>query len=358
MILRKIPRWAWIAIGVLAVLLIVRLMLAIWVADYVNRRLERMGDYHGRLASVDLHLWRGAYSINGLKIEKRTGKVPVPLLDAPRIDLEVSWKALAHGAIVAEVEFLRPELNFVDSSSRSAGQSGTGVDWRRQLEALLPIRLDEVQVHDGRVHFRNFGSDPPVDLEATRVEGVVTNLSNARKASARAASFDLAARILGDAPVTAKADFDPLGSLRDFKLAIKVSDADLRKANDFLQAYTKVDVEQGSGDFVMELEAKKGRLDGYAKPLFHDVKVFSWKHDVEEQHDNPLRAAWEALAGGIQNLFKNQSEDQFATRVEIHGTIERRDISVLEAIGGILHNAFVEAFKPTFEDLPEKRDGD
>jgi len=305
---------------------------------------------------VDLHIWRGAYSINDLRIEKRTGKVPVPLLKAPRTDLSVSWNALLHGAVVAKVVFHAPELNFVDAPSKGGGQSGQGVDWRAQLEELFPVRLDEVQVRNGRVHFRNFGSDPPVDLEATKVDAVVRNLSNARKASERAASFELAARILGDAPLTAKADFDPLGTLRDFTFAIKVSNVELRKANDFLQAYAKVDVEKGSGDFVMELTAKKGVLDGYAKPLFHDVQIFSWKHDIEEQHDNPLRAAWEALAGGLQNLFKNHSEDQFATRVEIHGTMGSRDISTWDAIVGILHNAFVEAFRPTFEKLPEKRD--
>ena len=352
---RRFPRWAWISLGVLVVALItVRIMLPTWVAGYVNRRLDRMGDYHGQLASVDIHLWRGAYSINTLEIAKVTGKVPVPLVKAPRIDLEVSWNALLHGKVVAKAEFFQPELNFVDADSKAGGQSGKGVNWRAQLEALIPIRLDEVQVHDGRIHFRNFNSDPRVDLQATQVNGVVTNLSNTGRASERAASFDLTARVLGDAPVTATAKFDPLGSLENFKFSIKVSKIELRKANDFLQAYAKLDVEQGSGDFVMELEANNGRLDGYAKPLFRDVKIFSWKHDVEQQHDNPLRVAWEALAGGIQNLFKNQSENQFATRVEIHGTTKSRDISTWEAIVGILHNAFVEAFKPTFERLPKR----
>ncbi|HJT97131.1 MAG TPA: DUF748 domain-containing protein [Rhodanobacteraceae bacterium] len=353
----RLPRWAWITIAIVVVaLVVVRLMLAAWVADYLNRRMARMGDYHGHLSSVDLHLWRGAYSLRDLRVEKRTGKVPVPLLKAPSTDIDVSWKALLHGAVVARVVFERPELNFVDDKSGAASQSGRGVDWRAELESLLPIRLDEVAVRNGRVHFRNFGSDPPVDLEWTNVDGTVTNLSNARKASARAASLDLSARMLGDAPVTSHAKFDPLGSLRDFEFAVKVTGVELTKANAFLQAYAKVDAESGSGDFVMELEARKGRLDGYAKPLFHDVKLFSWKHDIEEQKDNPLRAAWEALAGGVENLFKNQSENQFATRVEIHGTIESRQTSAWQAIVAVLHNAFVQAFRPQFEELPEKRD--
>ncbi len=351
------PRWAWITAGAMMIaLLIVRLMLPNWVADYLNRHLDHMRDYHGSVESVDLHLWRGAYSINNLRIEKRSTKLKTPLLAAPRIDLSVSWKALLHGAVVANVVFEKPEFTFVDAPGKGSGQSGAGVDWRAVLEGMLPIRMDEVDVHDGRVHFRNFDSNPPVNLEAKNVEGVVRNLSNATKAAERAASFELTARVLGDAPLVTRAEFDPLGTLRDFTFTLRLTNLELPKANDFFQAYAKLDVESGSGDFVMELTAHDGMLNGYAKPLFREVQVFSWKHDVEEQKDNPLRVAWEALAGGIQNIFKNQSEDQFATRVPIHGSVENKKIGTWRAIVGVLRNAFVEAFRPTFEKLPEKRD--
>ena len=43
---------------------------------------------------VDLALWRGAYRINGLQIVKVDGKVPVPFVKAPVIDLSVSWHSL------------------------------------------------------------------------------------------------------------------------------------------------------------------------------------------------------------------------------------------------------------------------
>lgn len=343
-------------VGLLLVLLIGRLMLPGWVTDYLNQHIDQMGEYHGAIESVDIHLWRGAYSINNLRIEKRSDKVAVPLLDAPRVNLSIAWKTLLHGAVVASVVFEAPEVNFVDVPGKGGGQSGGGVDWRSQLESILPIRLDEVEIHNGRIHFRNFDSKPPVDLQATNVEGVVRNLSNARDPDARKASFDLTANVLGDAPLSTDAEFDPLGTLRDFTFALKVTDVELPNANDFLQAYANVDAEKGSGDFIMELTSRDGILDGYAKPLFHDVKIFSWEHDVKEQGDNPLRAAWEAIVGGIQNVFKNQSEDQFATRVQIHGSIENKDISAWDAIIGILRNAFVEAYRPTFEKLPERRD--
>ena len=294
-----------------------RLALPGWVTDSVNRKLADMGEYRGQVGNVALHLWRGAYSIEDLQIEKRTGKVPVPLLNAPRADLTVSWPALLHGAVEAKVTFESPEINFVDAESSAAAQSGKGVNWRAQLEELLPIRLDEVLIHNGTVHFRNFTSHPKVDLLATAVEGRVLNLSNARNEAERAADLEFTGTVLGDAALQSTARFDPLGKLDDFNFSLKIDRIELQRANDLLQAYVKVDVESGQGDFLMELEARDGQLKGYAKPLFRDVRVFSWKQDVEQQGDNPLRAAWEVLAGVIEDLFKNQRTGQFATRVEI-----------------------------------------
>jgi hypothetical protein len=80
---------------------------------------------------------------------------------------------------------------------------------------------------------------------------------------------------------------------------------------------------------------------------------------VEEEHKNPLRVAWEALAQGITAIFKNHAEDQFATRVPISGRIDNKDISAWAAIVGVLHNAFVQAYSPQLENLkpaPEKKD--
>jgi hypothetical protein len=266
----------------------------------------------------------------------------------------VSWPALLHGAVEAKVTFESPEINFVDAESSAAAQSGKGVNWRAQLEELLPIRLDEVLIHNGTVHFRNFTSHPKVDLLATAVEGRVLNLSNARNEGERAADLAFTGTVLGDAALQSTARFDPLGKLDDFNFSLKIDGIELQRANDLLQAYVKVDVESGQGDFLMELKARDGQLQGYAKPLFRDMRVFSWKQDVEQQGDNPLRAAWEVLAGVIENLFKNQRTGQFATRVEIRGRIGDTQTSKLQAIGSILHNAFVEAYRPQFEHLPER----
>ena len=111
------PLWGLLSIALL--LLALHLTLPLLVRNYLNDRLADMGEYRGQIADVDLALWRGAYKINGLNIVKTSGKVPVPFLEAPLIDLSVSWHSLWHNqAVVAQVTFFKPQLNFVDGASK------------------------------------------------------------------------------------------------------------------------------------------------------------------------------------------------------------------------------------------------
>ncbi|HKZ09704.1 MAG TPA: DUF748 domain-containing protein [Rhodanobacteraceae bacterium] len=348
----------WSLAAVVVALIGLRIALPSIVRHALNQRMDHMGDYHGHVEDVDLSLWRGAYGLDGLKIVKLSGKVPVPLLQTPHMDIHLSWRALIHGAIRASVEFDRPVLNFVDGNSGAGSQAGTGVDWRAQLQHLIPIRLDEVKVDDGTVTFRNFVSSPRVDIKAIRVNAVVTNLTNAdRSGGRRVADMHATAQVLGEAPLETSASFDPLGNAVDFTFKLRILHIDLTKLNDLARAYAKLDFASGNGDFVMELNARDGRLDGYAKPLFHDMQIFSWKQDVKDEHENPFEVAWQALAQGITSIFTNHKKDQFATRVPISGSIDDKKIGTWRAIVNVLHNAFVKAYTPQLENLhPAPRD--
>jgi hypothetical protein len=324
--------------------------------DQINARIDRMGDYHGHVTDVDIHLWRGAYSLNEASIVKATGKVPVPFLKAPRIDLSISWREIFHGGLVGEVEFDRLELNFVDGRTAADSQTGRGVDWRKQLEELLPIKLNEVRIVDGTIFFRNFISEPPVDLRATSTNATVYNLTNVRDVNGdRVARFEGRADILGEAPLQTAATFDPFGEMQDFTFDLKITSIELPKLNSLFQAYAKVDVASGKGDIVVQLKAEDGRLSGYAKPLLQDVEIASWEQDVEQQGDNPLRVAWEWAAGAVKTLLKNQPQDQLATKVEFNGTLKDPKTSTLDTLLNVLRNAFVEAYKPQFEEARKQK---
>ena len=344
------PLWT---LATLVVLLIAaHIALPYVVRNYLNDKLADMGDYRGHITDVDLALWRGAYKIKGLEIVKVDGKVPVPFVKAPLIDLSVSWHALWYDhAVVAEAVFIEPEVNFVDGgSNKQASQTGQGTDWRDQVQKLLPMTLNEARISNGRVTFRNFNSKPQVNIEADRVNASLYNLTNVEDLEGkRDARFEGKARVLGHGNLETAATFDPLSDFQDFDFNLRVTGIQLRRLNDFASAYGKFDFNAGSGDLVVEAKADSGRLSGYIKPLLRNVDVFNWGQDVENKDKGFFRSIWEAVVGGTETVLKNQRQNQFATRVDLSGSVKQQDISGLQAFLQILRNGFIQAFNTRYE---------
>src|SRR5688572_7651695 len=97
----RVVRGLGIAVLFLIVVLgIGRAMMPWLVRDYVNRTLDRNPLYEGKIGDVSIHLWRGAYSIDEVRISKTTGNVPVPFFAAKRVDFAIQCNALFHRKVV------------------------------------------------------------------------------------------------------------------------------------------------------------------------------------------------------------------------------------------------------------------
>lgn len=347
--------WPLLALALL--LLVARLLLPSSIHHYLDQRIQHMGPYHGSMGDIDLHIWRGSYTIKDLRIEKNDAPAKEPFLNAPRTEIAVSYGALLRGRLRGKVDFYDATVNFVDGKSESERQTGRGVNWSEELNILIPAQLDEVRVHNGTVTFRNFVSSPRVDLTMSHVDGTVTNLSDAQNQNgARMATLHATATILGDAPLETNASFDPANRFGDFNYHIRVTRIQLVRANALARAYTGLDFAAGTGDFTMELKAKNGGLEGYAEPVFKDLKMFSWKKDVEEEKKGPIKLLYEAAAQGAASLLKNPANDQIVTRVPISGRIGDSQFGEPQAILGVLHSAFVQAYKAQLEHLEPASD--
>jgi hypothetical protein len=122
--------WFWLLLVVVAVVLVVHIYLAIWVRDYVNRKLSEIPGYRARVQAVTLHLWRGAYQIHYIDIRKTSGEVPVPFFSAPLIDFSVQWHALIfEHALVGNIEIHRAKTNFVNGPTESTRQTEVDAPW-------------------------------------------------------------------------------------------------------------------------------------------------------------------------------------------------------------------------------------
>lgn len=341
-------RWLIAAALILVALAGLRLALPGMVKHYLNQQLAVMGVYQGHVDDVGIALWRGAYKLHDLSITKMDQEVPVPFFSVDTIDLSVSWRALLRGAVVAELVFQTPSLNFVDGGAEES-QDGTGTDWRQALQELTPVQIDELVIHDGVLNFHNFQSEPEVHLALSELEGSFTNLSNAeRKDTAIYADFSLAGRMLENAQFSVSGNLDPLGDFRDFIIAMSITNINLTELNDLTEAYGSFDFESGDGEFLMELQAENGALSGYARPLLDDVQILDIEKDAEK---GLLNAIWESLVATLGQIFRNQPADRIAADIEISGDLNQQDISTWQAFRSLVRNAFVEAYEAQFRPL-------
>lgn len=334
-----------ILVIVAIVLIGLRLALPGLVKNSLNKQLAEMGDYQGRVADVDIALLRGAYVIHDLEIVKVSEAVPVAFFEADSIDLSVSWRALLSGKVVAEVEFINPELHFVDGDEKDS-QSGAGTDWRAALQQLVPIRIDRLGVDNGTLHFHNFKSDPNVHLLLTELDGAFSNLSNAdRSQDTVPADFNFTGLLFENASASMQGKLDPLADFRNFVINLKVTDIELQRINDLAEAYGHFNFKSGTGDFIMELEAVDGQMSGYAKPILNNVVIFDLQKDLEK---GVFSAAWQAVVGAVGQIFRNQPKDRIASQIEITGSLDEKNISAWQAFVSILRNAFVGAYEARF----------
>jgi hypothetical protein len=341
-------RGRWVIVLLIVVLLagVGRAVLPWAVRDYVNRTLGRTPLYEGKIGKVSIHLWRGAYSIDDVRLSKTSGNVPVPLFAAGRVDFAIQWRALTHRKVVGQVVMERPELNFVDAPSESESQSGAGGPWLQMIRDLFPFKINSAVVRDGAVHFRVFQGEAPLDVYLSKVNGTIDNLGNIQDdTTPLVATVQASGLVMDQARLDFKMTLDPFSYRPTFHMVTRLLGLDVTRVNDLALRYGKFDFKRGWLDLVVEAESREGLITGYVKPLFRNLKVFSLKEDLKE--DNVFEFFWQALVGAATSLFKNQSRDQFGTVIPFSGDATgKTTLDVLATVGNVLRNAFVRAYLP------------
>lgn len=341
---------------VILLLVITRIALPYIVKNYVNKVLEDMPGYTGHVEDVDLHIYRGAYAIDGLVLQEedtaREGTAQKePLLKIRRIDLSVEWKALRKGAFTGEIILENPEINFTAAKEPQPDEdvpTEEAEHWSKTVKDLMPLTVNQFKIIDGSMAYLDPHVQPVVDVHLNKLSLTATNLTNADNNTRELPSdFYATAKTSGGGALKTEGKINFLKEIPDLDMNMELTGVDLKALNDFIKAYGKIDVERGRFSLYSELKIMNGELDGYLKPFFEDLKVLNWEKDKEE--DGFFKAVWEAIAGLVAEGVENQPRDQIATQVPIEGNINQPDTDTWKTIINILKNAFVEAFNKGIE---------
>ena len=208
----------------------------------------------------------------------------------------------------------------------------------------VPVRIDRFEVEDGRVGLVSWAKDRRFRVFVDDTDFTVTNISSGfRKGPAKAI---VTGKFMGSGALSGHATFRDDKKGPDFTITAQIERASLPSINELLLAYGKFDVVSGTFSVYSEVKVANGRIDGYVKPLFKDVKVYSREQDKEKP---VLKRLYEKIVGGLSHVLENEPREQVATVADISGTLDDPDTGTWPIIVRLVSNAFVRAILPGFE---------
>lgn len=335
-------RWL---IALLAVVVVARVAAPWFVKRYVNGVLKNGIDgYTGYVQDVDLSLWRGAYQLQGLHLDRVENKVPVPFLDVREADLMIAWKPLLKGRVVGKIDLDRARVNFVRGPDRARTQSGLeGDGWQKSFQKLFPLRLNALNVRESEVHYLDFHSKPKVDVRLDRLRARVTNLSNVDHSNDELpSSVRVRARVQKTGRLSVTGRTDILKAAPAFDADVKLTRLELPEFNDFLRAYAHFDVARGRLDVYSEATSRDRRIKGYVKPFLTNVDVIQNNETFRTDQE-----FWSELGASAFNLIvRRYPKDQLATEIPFEGRLEQPRIGWGSSVRGMFRHAFVSEVVP------------
>lgn len=249
---------------------------------------------------------------------------------------------------IAELRVQEADVDYVHKAAESvAKKAGAEVDRtaKRYSDApTLVVNVDKLRVQ-GKLGFFNVARDPQYSLFWNNLDLQIDNINN---------------RSDNEVPITGRARGKLMGSGAtdiafvgrpnpkgpDFDLKVAIGDTDMKSMNNLWRSYGNFDVVAGQFSFYSELSVRNGSVDGYVKPLFHNMDVYDRRQDKEK---GIFRQLYEGIIGGFSWILQNTPRDEVATTIPVSGKLANPQTSTWETIIGLIQNAFFKAVLPGFE---------
>jgi len=336
-----------VLISVVVLLIVIRIILPYVVLHYANKTLAKMNGYYGHVDDIDLSLYRGAYIIHNIYLNKAdsvTNK-QTEFFKSRNIDLSIEWGAIFHGSFVGKMVFESPVLIFTKNKTELSQVRKDTPDFRKLLEHFMPLTVNRFEVNNGSIHYVDKTSSPKVDIFLKQTHILAINLSNVINDKVELPSTVTAQASVYEGTLNYNMKLNALAKNATFELNADLRNTNLVLLNDFLRAYGNFDVEKGNFSLYTEMAAKEGKFKGYVKPIIKDLQVLGPKDSI----DTFSHKLWEYIVGAIGIIFKNQKEDQLATKIRIEGDFSNPQTYTLDAIFEVLRNAFIQALLPSID---------
>ncbi|MEI8670337.1 DUF748 domain-containing protein [Pseudoalteromonas sp. B131b] len=355
----------WFNFLVVIVLLLITLRIAApyAVQQYVNYQLKHTQGITGHIGDVDLFLYRGAYAIDDVEIYATNATTaPRPLLAVKTLDFSLAWSALLKGNLVTNIAFMRPEIVIYDKNPNAAEQNQRVKDettWIGLANDLVLFSIDTLTIEQGKLSLVNATSQGEKPTFISNINARIENITNAQNLSKTlVTTLNVEGALMGEAALRLNGKLDPFSKHANFDFNAEVQRFSVKNLDTVFKVYTPFDIEAGGIDGAMELVAKDNNLNGYVKAGVQNLRVFSWREDIEKDDDGIFTAIFEGSVDLLGSILENDESKLVAARIPIEGQLDNTDVSTFQAVISVLKNAFFDAFKMKVDNIISFEDTD
>jgi len=309
--------WRLVFVGLLLLFIAARAALPSYLQKTVNQSLANLeGPFCGSIGALDLPIFRGAYSVQNVKILARPGlekPCDQKILSVEEIDLSLSWSQLFRGRARFDVEATKPSLALdtltrtLELAKSKAPRADAAEGASNVWTTLVPWRIDSLSLTGGELYYPVLGKDEtkPVlsNLEA-RVIGLETSQHGANPVP-----FTVRGNALESALMLATGSLDLSGKQVRWDVDLSAERVDLSKANPVLLQRVPLTFTTGLLDTYGELKGEGGQFKGYLKLLFSKMDVVADGEDWKGFRHGVL----EVLNSIVFTLLKSPKVDSTGT---------------------------------------------
>ncbi len=249
-----------------------------------------------------------------------------------------------------EAWYVRTRANAAEE--QRATERGIDAAKKASNNPTMQLRADRARMARSMIGVVNEEGETPYAVFFSSANLSIRDFTNQR--SEGPSAVELRGDFMGSGRTLARATFRPQRGSPDFDADIRIEGTDLSAMNDLLRATLGFDVAQGELSVYSEVQVRNAAIHGYVKPIFKGVRVYSGEKDSDKPLGEKVR---ERIAGGVATVLKNQFRDELATRADLSGPLEGPRTSTLQAILGLVRNAYFRAIRPGLEkarDEPEE----
>ena len=226
---------------------------------------------------------------------------------------------------------------------QNVNAAGKGIE-KENNKSDVVILIKEFDVRRSEFAYVDREKNPNFKIFLSDAQLVLKNYSNHEEQGP--AHVTLKGKFLGSGKTSIDATFlaEEGGPHLDANVAIE--NTDMTAMNNLLLAFGRFDVQQGLFTVYSQISVKNAEMTGYVKPMFSNLKIYSWQKDKNKPI---LRQAYELGLAGASHIFKNGSTQEVATKVDLSGKLKNPNASTWQAIVEVVQNAFIQAILPGFD---------